>query len=66
MNLLEHYIRKVIFVEPCTEEWVKEFPDRELLEVTVTYDCYGVIETRTYIWSREQYEDIIEKGYFMA
>ena len=66
MNLLEHYIKEVIYVKPCEEEWVKEFPDRVLLEVKLTYNCYGRIKTKTHIWSKEEYEDIIKKGYFLG
>lgn len=34
MNLLTHYIEKVISVEPHTEEWTKEF-NKDFIEVKI-------------------------------
>ena len=66
MNILEHYIKEIHSIKPCTEEWITEFPYRELLEIELTSDCYGRIERETYIWSSNQWEQIKEQGYFMG
>ncbi|QIW88751.1 hypothetical protein P59_154 [Bacillus phage P59] len=66
MNLLENYIVEVHSVGPCTAEWVKEFPDRELLEVDVTTNCYGRENRHTHVWSTTEWEKIKEQGYYMG
>jgi hypothetical protein len=64
MNILEQYIVEVHSVEPCTAEWTKEFPDRELLSVDVTTTCYGRDDRRTHVWSKEEWEKIQEQGFY--
>lgn len=59
MNLLEHYIIEVHNVKEY-----KKYPN--MLEVEVTYDCYGDIKRDKHITSKEQWEKDIENGYFMA
>lgn len=65
MNLLEHYIKEIKSVEPCNEDWVKEFPDRKLLTIKVIVECYGVVEERKTVESESGWENIKKLGYFM-
>lgn len=62
MNLLEHYLRKVHDVRPCTEEWAD---GEDLLYVTATYECYGQSSTTTNIYHKEEWEKIKKQGYCM-
>lgn len=64
MNLLEHYIKEVISVEPYTAEWTKEF-DAEFLKIKVVVECYGTIEERETVERKEEWEKIKKRGYFM-
>jgi len=65
MNILEHYIKEVISVEPYTEDWTKKW-DKEFVEVKVLANCYGGIQEYTNVWDKAQWEQIKKQGYFMA
>ena len=46
MNLLEHYIKEIHSVKDITYDFTKHCgytPREPLLEVDLTYDCYGVV-----------------------
>lgn len=68
MNLLENYLVEVIKVEPCEEDWTKEewAKDKEWIWVTATFNCYGNKTTNRSIYSKEEWQDIIDKGYYMG
>ena len=66
MNLLEHYIKEVHSVDECIEEWVKEFPGIEFVDVDLTYDCHGCIEREVHCWDVNEWNEIKEQGYFMG
>ena len=66
MNLLEHYIKEIHSVEVCNEKWVQEFPDRIIMKIDLTCDCYGRISRDIYYWRKEMWEDIKQQGYFMC
>ena len=59
MNLLEHYIKQIHEVKEY-----EEYPD--MLEVDVTYDCYGDIKRGKHITSKEQWKVDSSRGYFLA
>ena len=47
MNLLEHYIKEIHSVKDITNKFTERAgyePGESLLEVDLTYDCYGVVE----------------------
>lgn len=47
MNLLEHYIKEIHSVKDITNEFTERcgyVPNEPLLEVDLTYTCYGVVE----------------------
>lgn len=64
MNILEHYIEEIISVEPYNAEWTKEF-DKEFLKIKVVTECYGDIRETETVESKEAWEKIKERGYFM-
>jgi hypothetical protein len=64
VNALEHYIKEIHKVEAVTDDWTKEF-NKNFLEVTVTTDCHGNIETRSTVVSEDEWREIKNRGYFM-
>lgn len=61
MNLLEHYIKKII-----SEEKVKS-PDGDIYyKVKAEIDCYGSVETIDKIFRIDEWEEAKEKRYYMA
>lgn len=74
MNLLEHYIVRIIEVEDVTEsynkfakECIPGFDLKEpMLEVRLECDCYGRISIRKEIWKESEYKEILKQGYFLA
>ena len=61
MNLLEHYIVKVI-----KETKRKTQHGTDVIEVEMVIDCYGVIEQTTHIFLPTEWEQAKAKGYYMA
>ena len=59
MNLLKHYI-----VEIHSEKQGEKYPD--MLEVDVTYNCYGSKQRGIHLTFKEHWETDKQKGYFMA
>ncbi len=66
MNILENYIKEIHSVKPYTEDWTKDFPDREFVEVDITVNCYGCIERKRDVFSTKEWEEIKEQGYYWA
>lgn len=66
MNLLEHYIKEIHSEKPYTEDWVKDFPDREFVEVDITVNCHGCIERKRDVYNVKEWKEHKEKGYYMA
>lgn len=62
MNLLEHYIVKII-----SEEKVKNpNSNDEYYRVNAIVDCYGQEEQINRLFLLDEWEKAKEKGYFMA
>lgn len=59
MNILEHYIKEVHSIKE-----IEKYPD--MIEVDVTYNCYGSIQRTIHLTNKEQWKKDLEKGYFMA
>lgn len=59
MNLLEHYIVEVHDVKEY-----KKYPN--MLEVDVTYDCYGDKKRDKHFTSKDEWETSLARGYFLA
>ena len=69
MNILEHYIEKIYSKKNITEEYRKKVNNsitEKYYVVDIKYDCYGSVSRDKKIMSESEYNDMIEKGYFMA
>ena len=74
MNLLEHYIEKVISVEDVTKEWEKYMQEEDpnfietdpMLEIKVLVNCMGVEEYNILRRHKSEWDKIQEQGYYMA
>ena len=74
MNLLEHYIEKIISVEDVTKKW-EEYMKKDdptfietnpMLEVKMLINCYGNIKETTKMLHKSEWDKIQEQGYYMA
>lgn len=74
MNLVEHYIEKVISVEDVTKQWEdfirKDTPNfvetDSMLEIKMLVNCYGNIKETTQCYHKSEWDKIQEQGYYMA
>ena len=60
MNLLEHYIKKII-----SEQEVEMF-DKTYVVAKLVIDCYGVIEETVTKLPKEEWEQAKKDGYYLA
>ena len=74
MNLLEHYIKKVISVVDVTKEWEKCMQEEDpnfvetdpMLQVAIIVNCYGQTTGITEMFHKSEWDKIQEQGYYMA
>lgn len=75
MNLLEHYIEKIISVKDVTQEWEKYMQVTEdpnfvetdpMLEINILVNCMGVEEYHILWYHKSEWDKIQEQGYYMA
>ena len=69
MNLLEHYIKEIHGVKDITNKFAEHAgyePGEPLLEVDLTYDCYGRIKRTTELFWKSNFERVKKQGYFLA
>ena len=74
MNLLKHYIEKIISVEDVTKEWEEymkeEYPNfietDPMLQVAIIVNCYGQTAGTTKMFHKLEWDKIQEQGYYMA
>lgn len=68
MNLVEHYIEKVISIEDVTNKMSKIIKDLDepMYEIKMIVDCYGRVTTEEVIWRKSEYEKNMEIGYYLA
>ena len=60
MNLLEHHIKEIHHAE------LKQVKGWDLVEVDLTYSCYGITERKTKLFWPKEWEDAKTNGYFMG
>ncbi|WP_144511567.1 hypothetical protein [Bacillus sp. FJAT-22090] len=65
MNMLEQYIQEIHSVEPHTADWTKEYCE-SFVEVTMTTECYGVVENKKRVFGVVEWERVKAQGYYMA
>ena len=62
MNVLEHYIEKII-----SEDFIiNPNNDKEYYKVKMIVDCYGSKSETTQMFSVDDWKVIKQKGYYMA
>lgn len=69
MNLLEHYIKEIHSVKDITNKFTDRAgyePGEPLLEVDLTYDCYGVVKRGKMTFWKSNFERAKKQGYFMS
>lgn len=69
MNLLENYLVETIKIEPFTDEdWSNEpwAKDKEFIWVTAIFNCYGNITTHRRVYSKDEWQGIVNRGYYMG
>ena len=69
MNLLENYLVEVIKIEPFTDEdWSNESwaKGKEFIWVTASFNCYGNISTYRRVYSTIEWQEIVDRGYYMG
>lgn len=64
MNLVEHFIVTVHAVEDVTRK-MKE-PSERILAVDLTYNCYGRVERQVRHFRESEWNQAVERGYFLA
>lgn len=62
MNLLEHYIDKIILEDFI----INPNNNKEYYKVKMIVDCYGSKSETTQIFSVDDWEVIKQKGYYMG
>lgn len=68
MNLVEHYIEKILSIEDVTNkmsEIIKDL-DEPMYEIKMVVDCYGIVTTEEVIWRKSEYEKNMKIGYYLA
>ena len=63
MNLLEHYIIKVISINELQHPGYLNEP---VVEVQVLCDCWGTERIYNHITTRDRWKQELKQGYFMA
>lgn len=74
MNLLEHYIEKVVSVDDVTKEWEKYMQEEDpnfieadpMLQISMIINCYGQTEGTKKMFHKSEWDKIQEQGYYMA
>lgn len=68
MNLLEHYIEKVLEVEDVTNKYQEFFDivNEPIYEIKMVVNCYGNKDTVEVVWRKTEYETNINRGYYFA
>lgn len=66
MNLLECYILEVHSVIDVTNKIRRIAHDTKYLEVDITYNCYGSLSRAKRIFTQDEWDYILERGYFIG
>ena len=61
MNLLEIYLKEIHEEKPYNSEWCRKFPDREFVEVTATWECYGKVYKRRLSLARKNRSNLTKR-----
>lgn len=65
MNLVETYLIEVHKTKAYIDKWTSSIKEN-FIEVTATWNCYGIVEKRTDVFEVERWNKIKEKGYYLG
>lgn len=65
MNLLEHRIVEIVLEKPFKADWTKRHKDK-FVEVEMIVDVYGGLSSVRRILTVDRWEEIKEKGFYLA
>ena len=69
MNLLEHYLGEIIEIEPLdvtilkNNAWAKS---KNFAWITATFNCHGHITTTRRLYSEDEWQNIVDRGYYLG
>lgn len=66
MNLVKVYLKEVHEEKSYTNESLKQFSDKDFIEVTPTWISWGVEDKKTLVLRTEQWEQIKKQGYYLG
>ena len=66
MNVVEVYLKEVHEEKSYTNDWRKQFPEKEFVKVTATWISFGVECKKTIVLNAKLWEQIKEQGYYLG
>lgn len=66
MNVLECYIKNVYSITDVTDSCTWYEGDDPMFLIHLKYDCYGDRHDRTMCFTAGEWEEVKQRGYFMA
>lgn len=69
MNILENYIQEIHSVTDVTNKYkdsTGEEPIEPLYKVDLTYDCYGIVERKSRVFFKSEFEQAKKTGIFLS
>ena len=66
MNILENHIIKIHSEKPMTrKEWIDN-DYKNYIKVDITIDCHGILERKTRVFHKDEWEEVKKFGYYLA
>ena len=66
MNVVEVYLKEIHEEKSYTNDWCKQFPEKEFVKVTATWISFGVECKKTIVLNAKLWEQIKEQGYYLG
>ena len=66
MNVVKVYLKEVHEEKHYTDEWFKQFSDKEFVKVTATWISFGVECKKTIVLNTKLWKQIKEQGYYLG
>ena len=66
MNVVKVYLKEVHEEKPYTNDWCKQFPEKEFVKVTATWISFGEEYKKTIVLNAKLWEQIKEQGYYLG
>lgn len=65
MNMLEHYIERIISVKAYKEDWTKDYDDK-FVRVELIVNVYGSKSNVFKVFTESKWDEVKEDGYYMG